>query len=631
MTHDLREAALCSKWLRGERSDPAVRIGLAAEPVPGALVVAVLNEWTVAGLEELAGTIAAAGARFLPVRADGVLTVIGPITGPGLAGCVRCAELGRVHALDLPADPEARLGGAFPPSSFPALAALVRLPAAHPEASLLWQLDNRDGTFTTHTVPIRPGCPECAPLPADEPESARFTPLPRPVPRGVFRQENRLTTGPAFVETAADSSFGPVTALGRTDRSPMPLVSAATVVGKVREWSFGRSATVADAERVAVFEALERRLALRPHGRRTVVRASFADLGADRAVDPASLGLPDPEFTGLSDACTPYRPDLPISWVHGWSMTRDRALAVPEHFVYYGVPARPETPRVLVGNSNGNGLGNSPEEAALAGLLEVVERDAFLMAWYANAPLRRIAPPEGDDLAGHLADDLARIGYELLLFDATTEFGIPVVLSLARQRSELSPLPQVYFSAGAHPDPLVALRSAIVETAVGAFRRADRAAPDAEERHRLERMLEDPTLVRRLDDHIDLHRLPSARKLHEFLLSDPSVSNPLPYQEVLPEAPEPETDLTRVLTGLVDRLAAYGLDTVVVDQTDDWSRGMGLHAVKVVVPGTLRLTFGHLLRATANTPRLLTVPRLLGRTSADLALADLPRHPHPFN
>ncbi|WP_052675166.1 TOMM precursor leader peptide-binding protein [Amycolatopsis orientalis] len=631
MRPDLREAVSCSEWLRGAQSDPAVRIGLAAEPVPGALIVVALDEWTRAGLEELAAGLTAAGAWFLPVRADGVFTVIGPVTGPGPAGCVRCAELGRSHALDLPTAPDTTSGGVLPPASFPALAALVRHLAAHPEASLLWQLDNRDGTLTPRTVPIRPGCPECAPLPADEPGSVRFTPSPRPVPRGVFRQENRLTAGPSFVEAAADPFFGPVTALGRTDRSPMPLVSAATVVGKVREWGFGRSATVADAERVAVFEALERRLALRPHGRRTVLRTSFADLGPDRAVDPVSLGLPDPEFTGLSDACVPYRPDLPITWVHGWSMTRKRPLAVPEHFAYYGVPARPETPRILVGNSNGNGLGNSLEEAALAGLLEVVERDAFLMAWYANAPLRRIAPPEGDDLAGHLTDALARIGYELLLFDATTEFGIPVVLSLARQRSGRSPLPQVYFSAAAHPDPLVALRSAIVETAVGAFRRADRPAPDAEERHRLARMLEDPARVRRLDDHIDLHGLPSARKLHEFLLADPTVSNPLPYREVLPEPPEPETDLTRVLTGLVDRLAAHGLDTVVVDQTDDWSRGLGLHAVKVVVPGTLRLTFGHLHRATANTPRLLTVPPLLGRAPAVLTLAELPRHPHPFN
>ncbi|WP_370941898.1 TOMM precursor leader peptide-binding protein [Amycolatopsis sp. cg5] len=631
MTWSVTESERCSAWLRAARTDPLIRVGLAGEHEPGTLVVAALEEWSAAGLEELAAEITATGARFLPLRADAVRTVIGPVIGAGLPGCVRCAEYGRIHALDVPDDLSLTRGGTFPPALWPALAALVEYCAANVEAPRLWQLDNRDGTLTEHVVPIRPGCPACAALPADEPEAARFTPRPRPVPPGELRQDNLLTAGRRVVEAAVDPVFGPVTVTGRTDRSTLPMVAADVVVGKVREWSFGRAATVADAERVAVFESLERRLALRPHGRRTTLLSSFADLGPAVAVDPVSLGLPDPEFTGLARECTPYRPDLPITWVHGWSMTGDRPIAVPEHFAYFGAPVRPEHPRVIVGNTNGNGLGNSLEEAALHGLLEVIERDAFLLAWYARTPLRRIAPPEGDDVAGHLADDLSRIGYELLIFDATTEFGVPVVVSLARQRSESSTLPQLYCAAAAHPDPLVAIRSAVTETAVGAFRRADLHTPDAEERRRHLRMLEDPAEVLRMDDHLALHSLPQARGLHEFLLSDPTVANPVRWQEIWTRPRERETDLTRVLTGLIGRLAEHGLDTIVVDQTDAWSRALGLHAAKVIVPGTLRMTFGHLHRATAAVPRLLHVPRLLGRAATVLDLATLPRHPHPFN
>ena len=43
-------------------------------------------------------------------------------------------------------------------------------------------------------------------------------------------------------------------------------------------------------------------------------------------------------------------------------------------------------------SSNGCASGGSPEEAVYFGLMEVVERDAFLLAWYGQVPLTEIDP-----------------------------------------------------------------------------------------------------------------------------------------------------------------------------------------------------------------------------------------------
>jgi ribosomal protein S12 methylthiotransferase accessory factor len=610
-------------WLE-DRLPPTISgRDIRVRPEPGApetctVLVAVPGEWTTGELTRWAHDTRLGGARFLPVRGDGATTIVGPVVGPDLPGCVECAEHARGEYSD-GSVAEIRRGGTPPPTLWTAVAALIRAVVAEPDGASgrLWLLDGDDATITTHA---RPPCTHCASVPHDSPEGARFELAPRPVARpGLLRQANPRT-GEGFTDVVLDPVFGPVTQLKLVDELPVPMVSAATNVGAQREWSYGRGETVAEAERIALFETIERRLGAWPHARRTVLRSTYAELGPDRAIDPVTLGLPDP---------TPYSPDVSTRWVHGWSVTRDRPVAVPEHVVYFRALGSADAPRFLDDSSNGCGLGNSPQEAALHALFELLERDAFLLAWYARTPLRRVAVPAEDDVTPHLVDRLDQLDYDLVFFDATTEVGLPVVVSLARQRSPESTLPYAYFSAGAHPDPATALRSAALEAAVGVCCRIALAAEnETGAADRLRRMLADSTEVRGIEDHVDLHTLPEARSRYDFLdLTD----EPQDWRELWPELPHPQPNLTQVLADLVTRLAAHGMETIVVDQTDRWTRDrLGLHAVKVIVPGTLPMTFGHANRRVAGLPRLLTVPAQLGRAPGELSLADLPLHPHPF-
>lgn len=72
------------------------------------------------------------------------------------------------------------------------------------------------------------------------------------------------------------------------------------------------------------------------------------------------------------------------------------------------------------------------------GIMEVVERDSFLITWYAELTLPRIDPFSTDDQELKLMIERVRAvgGYDLYFFNSTMENGIPSVLVLAKNRKK---------------------------------------------------------------------------------------------------------------------------------------------------------------------------------------------------
>ncbi|MFH9659635.1 TOMM precursor leader peptide-binding protein [Streptomyces sp. NPDC017248] len=647
--------------------DPAAALAT----VRGSAVVR-LTEWDLALAERLSRHALAHPVRFVPVREDGALTVIGPVLHPGARACVACAEHQRLATAGgrVPwHSPRLSLGGTgTPPLAEAALRLAADLLAAGPpgtgpratdpsgaaplasgpgapgpgtagpsggeDRAVVHVLHGDRYTWSSHRVRPVGGCPVCRPLPDDSPAGARLPAGPRPLPDpSVLRAPNTRTTPAQLREALHDERFGPVRRLFRSEDSAFALTTAWVTDGRsVDDGGYGRSGDFESSERIALFESVERFAGMRPLGRRTVLRASYADLvaaGGHAVLDPVRLGLPDPEFAGHPARRTvPYAPDLALDWVYGWSLTERRALAVPEHVAYWDVPG-PDRPRVVYESSNGCGLGNSPQEAALYGLFEVAERDAFLMAWYARTPLPRVTVPADDPEVTALADRAALLRYRLTLLDATNDLGVPVVISLCRYEGTHPGAPRAFLAAGAHHDPRVAIRSAVAEVVTNVQEAARRSASGGpRDPERLRPMLDRPELVLDLDDHVGLNTLPEAQPRLDFLSAGPAE---VPWHERWPGAPEPVTDLTRLLDRTVARLAAEGLEVVAVTQDEPGVRDrLGLHCAKVIVPGTLPMTFGHVNRRTAGLDRLLEVPHRLGRAGRPPRRDELPLHPHPF-
>ncbi|QQQ73382.1 TOMM precursor leader peptide-binding protein [Saccharothrix sp. 6-C] len=551
------------------------------------------------------------GSPVLPIRHDGGLVLVGPVFGGDGAGvCLSCAEDARLAAQSTATprrDERMRLGGLGSPVLRPLLAALTERVRADPDAHRDTVLAVRTdlATVTEHRVRTRPdGCAVCGPLPEDSPELAVVVREPVPVEPGTVRGPNPRTSGEAVRAALVDARHGLVTGVLRIGDLPLAAAAAQLVPeGQGRQAGFGRTGDFAEAERVALFESVERHAGMRPRRVRTVLEASFAELGPSRALDPVRLGLPDHP----SPHITPYSAEARTKWVHGWSYTHGRPVAVPEHAVYWGL-GRGTGARFLDETSNGCGTGNSLTEAVLHGLFEVAERDAFLMAWYARRPLPELEVR--DDFVAHLADRVAQLGYALEFYDATTELDVPSVLSLARHTGPGPLSPRAFFAAGAGLDPAGAVRAAAAEVVMDVESAARRFRTDPEEydRDRLLRMLREPGLIRTMEDHVTVNGLPEAADRYDFLRPGDPVAATVPDV--------PRDDLDALLEHYVRKLAALELEVIAVDQTDPVVRDrLGLHSAKVIVPGTLPMTFGELNRRTHGIGRLR---------------ADGPLLPHPF-
>ncbi|SHM06825.1 TOMM precursor leader peptide-binding protein [Actinacidiphila paucisporea] len=647
MTGAVREAEQGGGLLAAAMADaglpwPVLALDAALASTGQPAVVA-LDRWTPDQAVALSAHAWRGGSTLLPVRVDGSTALVGPLLHRGAPACLGCAEAERLATAGgrTPRDQgDLVLGGVPAPTAVPLLAALAADALADTArwSGTMWAVRTDDGTCSTHRArPRRGGCPICGPLPEDTPELARFVPAARPLPDPRrLRQDNPATTRAGLRAALYDWRLGPVASVSRRETYPLAFAGAAVVGDREeRDAGYGRALTFAEAERVALFEAVERMAGTAPRGKRTALRGSFAEIGPRRAVDPARFGLYEPHAADLPEArIARYTPDTVTDWVYGWSTGEDRAVAVPEQMAYWGLPRRGAGAGVspfVRETSSGCGLGNSLEEAVLHGLFEVAERDAFLMAWYARTPLAPVAPPDDDPLVGHCADLLDALGYDLRLFDSTNDFGVPAVVSLVLCQDAASAAPQAFFAAGAHPDPREAIRSAVVEAvvSVGAVTQTALTSPEKLDRDRLLRMLDEPRRVVSMEDHTALYTLPEARSRFDFLLA--GTGPPRPWQRVWPGSPRPVRDLGALLAETAARVVRAGMDVVFVDQSDPVVRDtLGLHAAKVLVPGALPMTFGHVHRRTRGLPRLLDVPWRLGRLPARPRYRDLPLDPHPF-
>ncbi|MFI9366024.1 TOMM precursor leader peptide-binding protein [Kitasatospora sp. NPDC053057] len=653
-------ALLGSPWLAaapGWRAVTAEELTQSDPDVPDVLIVAATDPGDPEPLRQARAWAAAHRRPWLPVRLLAGQVVLGPAGLPDRPGCLDrpglpdrpscpgCAELRERDNSPEPAHRELLPPDLPVPPLSPLLLDVVRGLVADEATRLTDPAEPTDapprtagavlrvatdtGATSRSTLLPHPYCPHCGALPPDS-ATAAVLPLP-PAPK--LRPDVPRTAQPD-PRALADRYVDPVTGvIASVDTWSTPAALCATArpaparAVHASANGYGRAFDLGSTRLAAVLEALERLGGEAPRGRRTTVTARFRDV-ADHAVDPQRFGLHHPEQHGLPGfPFAPYTPERELRWVWGYSLGRGEPVLVPESYVYYNRGHHDDT--FVFETSNGCALGNCPAEAALHGLLEVAERDAFLLTWYARLPVPEVDLASAADRRIPLLAELARhrLGYRLRAFATATEHRVPAFWVLAEADPAAgSAAPRglnLLCGAGTGLSAERALLRSLAELTgflSGADRRHD---PD-----RARRMLADPGEVRTMDDHATLYGHPAARERLGFLGAG---APPVPLATVAAATPWPEhRDLVADLTELVGRFTATGLDVVVVDQTSAEHRAGGLSCVKVLVPGTLPMTFGHRFRRTHGLPRLLTVPRLLGHRDRDLTPAELNPDPHPF-
>ncbi|MFE0046046.1 TOMM precursor leader peptide-binding protein [Streptomyces albireticuli] len=476
-------------------------------------------------------------------------------------------------------------------------------------------------------------CPDCGRRVPDSARAATLTLRPAPEHRpGSFR-----VRGIGAYDLPTEAFANPVCgALGPGVVHDVASATTSATVGcfelrsgeYLRETFWGGHAdSYADSARIGVLEGLERAAGMRARSRTTLVRASLDALRArgEAAVDPRECGLYPPEFHAATPRVTPFTPGREIPWVWGYSLRDRRPLLVPEILTYYSTPGLEN--RFVQESSNGCASGGSLEEAVYFGLMEVVERDAFLLAWYGRAALPEIDPrTSADPRTRQMVDRLAMYGYEARFFDTRVTFPVPVVTAVAVRPD--GGLGTMCFGAGAGLDPEAALAGGLCEIATDAVNIRGRAERDGE---RLRAMAADFDKVLALHDHPLVYGLPEMAGHAAFLLEERGPKRPMaelygPGTRTLPASGDLKDDVERCVAAVADA----GFDVVVVDQTLPEQRDLGLHTVSVIVPGLLPIDFGWRRQRALHMPRTRTALREAGLRDRDLLPGDLNPAPHPF-
>ncbi|MCY9656507.1 TOMM precursor leader peptide-binding protein [Paenibacillus chondroitinus] len=594
-------------------------------PKAAKMAVVLHDDWPSSGYFEAEEVLQQAGIPWLRGFLSRDEGIVGPLVRPSMPGCSQCADNRRFTASPGDMQHVSSSPSGIRQTAHLLIAEIERVlqgSPAHTEQHMyivnLLTLNN-----SLHFILPDPLCEVCGSLPDDSSAASNISLKPRlKTSADSYRSRPMDDLKLHLAKDYLDSRTGVFNAKMLDLESPFAGVGVnlpSFLMGD--EITGGRSFSYAESALTAILEGLERLCGITPRGKRTVIYECFNHI-ADQALDPFTVGLYSKKQYALPDfTFEPFDPDLPIDWVWGYSLVRDCPILVPESLAYYSSGFGGG---FVQEGSNGCALGGSLEEAILHGILEVAERDSFLMTWYAQLPIPRLDPYSAHDQELLLMLERLRAvaGYDVHLFNMTMENGIPSIWALAKS---ITPgKMNLICAAGAHLDPVRAAKSAIHELAGRLLFLQERF--EANLAH-VKQMLDDPYLVLQMEDHALLYGLPQAEDRLRFLLDG---QRPLRTFNEEFKRKASHADLTDDLKDMIEVFRRLNLDVIVVDQSSPEILRNGLHCVKVLIPGMLPMTFGHHLQRLTGLKRVLQVPVELGYAKKPLKIRQLNPHPHPF-
>jgi ribosomal protein S12 methylthiotransferase accessory factor len=601
----------------------------------GCVLVVVADDYLNPALSAWNRACLASGSPWLLSRVTGAHVWLGPLFVPGETGCWECLaqRLRANRQVERYIQNVTRGGWSSPgvpvmlPTTLQAAAGLVATEAmriaaggtSRTVAGTLVTIDLTTLVSDRHPLVQQPQCAACG-----DPEIGQ---KPAPVVLAsqlkTFSEDggHRVTTPAATVKRLTRHVSSLIGAISHLDRltSPGDDVSHAYSAGhnfalmsssvhtlrrNVRGVSGGKGRTDVQARASAMCEAIERYAGVW-RGNEPRVSASLRELG-DRAVNPeALLGFSVAQYVDRHDWNSRQRsgrhivperfdPARRIDWTEVWSLTHHHARYVPTAYCYFGHPDLLEH-CFCYSDANGNAAGNNLEEAILQGLLELVERDSVALWWYNRSRVPGVDLRSMEDgYTEVLQRYYAKMGRDLWLLDITSDLGIPSFAAVSRRRDH--PVEDLLLGFGAHVEPRLAAMRALTECNQFLPAVADRDG-------------DGQTIYKFDDDEARGWWRETTLASEPYLVADPD----LPSTDLRSMPDLSSDDLADEIRTCIDRLAAAGIEVLVLDQSRP---DLDINVAKVMAPG-LRHFWRRL-----GPGRLFEVPVALGRREAALTEAE---------
>jgi ribosomal protein S12 methylthiotransferase accessory factor len=384
------------------------------------------------------------------------------------------------------------------------------------------------------------------------------------------------------------------------------------VAHRLPQWADGADFSKEGAVAAAIGEALERYCAGRPVCE--VMYASAEELGAE-AMWPTKWSLFHPrQYAQEGFGYVPFTADLRVGWVRARDLARGGETWVPAQLVFLVDVRAGSEPRIGYATSSGLACGRTQDQATLKGLLEVVERDAFMLTWYAQ--LRRPLVELGSDavLAERERRHFAPTRLRYRLVDLSVFAAVPTALAVI-QGGSWDPIAMAVGAASAVTGREAcdkALREAFQTRRWIRHQRADGYRP-----------VRSASEVATFEDHVLFYSDERNARRADFLAECEDT------RTVGDMGRLDGRDASEVVRSLAGRLAKQGIEICAVDLSLPDVRDAGFSVVKVISPQLCSLSVGYRQQLRGGT-RLYEAPWRLGLRAEPLTYDELNVDPHPF-
>jgi ribosomal protein S12 methylthiotransferase accessory factor len=368
----------------------------------------------------------------------------------------------------------------------------------------------------------------------------------------------------------------------------------------------GAGASRGEAAAAAVGEAVERYSATYVPRERLLV-ASARELG------PAAV---PPERFALFSARQLARPGFPfrrftadsrVAWIEGRALPDGGVAFVPAELVFLGSATVAGAEPIGYATSSGLACDENPDLALVKSMLELLERDAFMLVWSNRLSLPLIDP--GAEPGGEVFE---RAGLRFAGVDLSSVHRVPTVLGVVRAPKGVPGA--LGIGAAAAPTAARAWWKALAEafSARAAGVKLSLLDPGGDDR---------PVIT--FEEHIRRYADHRHAGATTFLDASP-VRMPI---DAVPSLAGRDPD--EWLVALCRRIDAAGASAYAVDVTAPDVAELGLAVIRVVAPELCALDTAHDARFLGG-KRLYQAAVRLGLRAGPIGEDDLNPHPHPF-
>lgn len=300
-----------------------------------------------------------------------------------------------------------------------------------------------------------------------------------------------------------------------------------------------------------------------------------------------------------------------IRWVEGRLLITNKKILVPAQLVYVPYLYHHSEPILRFPISTGAAAGITLTDALYRGICEVVERDAFMIAYLNKLPFPQVSILKiKDKLISNITDSFKRYKLELVILDLTTDLQIPVFAAIILDRTGIGPAVAVGLKAGFNiKDTII---GAIEESLMVRFWTRDEIAYKAD--------YKESKVIKTIEDRAHFWSRLSSMRYLDFWFNNETLK-----KINLKDFKHLDNNLEKI----VKLLSQKNIEIIYVDITDKTVRKYGFMVVKVIIPQLQPLYLDERYPYLGG-ERLYNVPVKIGILKTPRTKSQLNKIPHPF-